>query len=67
MNTFRELDPFLRAAVRAGRMTEEQARDVDAIIDGLATRIRAGELTHEQVSVLEKQALAPYGVDRGRP
>lgn len=31
-------------------MTEAQARDVDALADGLATRLGAGELTEAQAN-----------------
>lgn len=43
-----KLDPRLRAAIRQGLMTEAQARDVDALADGLAQQIIDGDLTVEE-------------------
>lgn len=67
----RELDPALRAAIRAGLMTEAQARDVDAFADGIVARIRAGEMTEEEASSLAvKQGIADGLAalrKRGRP
>jgi hypothetical protein len=43
-----KLHPMLAEAVRRGIMTEAQARDVDALCDGLATQVEEGALTVEQ-------------------
>lgn len=40
-----KLDPLLRELVQQGFLTEAQALDVDALADGLADRVRTGELT----------------------
>lgn len=39
------LDPLLRWAVDQGLITEAQALDVDAMADGLASRVVEGELS----------------------
>ena len=53
------MDPLLRWAVRQGIITEGQAQDADALGDGLATRVMAGELTVQQAGELAaKQGLS---------
>ncbi len=63
-----KLDPWLRAAVRAGLMTEQQALDADAFGDGLVQRVKDGELTIEQAEALAaKQGTADaLAVNRAR-
>jgi hypothetical protein len=51
-----DLDPLLQQAIAAGVMTEAQARDVDALADGLCARGRAGEITEEQAHQLAREA-----------
>lgn len=46
------LDPLLQQAIADGHLTEAQARDVDALCDGIVGRVRAGELTRAQGSAL---------------
>lgn len=51
-----KLAPILERAVAAGVLTEAQARDVDALADGLASRVTSGELTQEQCDELARDA-----------
>jgi hypothetical protein len=51
-----DLDPMLQRAIALGIMTEAQARDVDALADGIVARGRAGEITEEQGAELARTA-----------
>src|SRR5262245_32466853 len=42
------LDPVLEWAIGRGVMSHGQARDLDAFADGLAARVRDGEITEEE-------------------
>jgi hypothetical protein len=62
------LDPLLQRAIAAGVMSEAQARDVDALADGITARLLAGEITEEQAQALAEWAAVRDGqaVNRAR-
>lgn len=63
-----ELAAPLQWAIDNGIMTLEQARDVDALADGLVARVREGEITEEQGHELAAAAALRDGqaVNRAR-
>lgn len=57
----RTLRPAAHQAIALGIVTEERARDIDALFDSLLARLDAGELTWKQLverAIAEGAALA---------
>lgn len=62
MSETSDLDPILQRAIALGLLTEAQARDVDALADGIVARVRDGELTDEQGDAIVAAAAVRDGV-----